>query len=452
MYRKQLDYLHDWKKRKNRKPLVIRGARQVGKTYLVREFGKESFKHYIELNFDEKPTLADLFDSDDLDVILRYLSIESQCEIIPGETLIFLDEIQRAPDIFAKLRYFFEKKPELHIIAAGSLLDFLLADHQFSMPVGRIEYMFMGPLDFAEFLLGTGEDHLYHFVKEFQLNDPVPQSIHNKLTDLVRLYTGVGGMPSALREYLDTGKLADAEREMSSILSTYRDDFSKYGTKTDPSLLQMVLDKAPALIGKKVKYSEISRDVKSAVLKQSIDFLAKARVLSPVFHSSGNAVPLRAGIKERDFKLLFLDTGLMMRSLGLNLIDIKNDKLLLANRGAVAEQYIGQQLISNLQASYEEPEIFYWNREKPGASSELDFLVQRGGLIVPVEVKSGKTGSLKSLQVFAAMKKSSLAVRFNLDVPSVLNSETSIPTMEAHKFTLVSLPLYLATELPRLIP
>lgn len=450
MYRKQLENLFMWKDRQNRKPLVIRGARQVGKTFLVREFGKEAFKYYIEINFDETPSKAELFQYDDLEVILRYLSIDSQIPVIPGETLIFLDEIQRAPAVFAKLRYFFEKKPDLHIITAGSLLDFVLAEHNFSMPVGRIEYIFMGPLDFSEFLKGMGEKTLWSFIKGFRIGDSIPRSIHGKLLEMNRLYMGIGGMPSAVREYADSGSFQNVERELTSILLTYRDDFSKYGRKIDSYLLQNVLDRVPHLVGRKVKYTEISRDEKSALIKQSLDLLTKARVISPVFHSAGNAVPLRAEKKEKDFKLLYLDIGLLMRSLGLNLLDLKDEQMLLSNRGALAEQFIGQQFL-NCFPEYEEPELFYWNREKAGTSSELDYLVQKGGKIIPVKVKSGMTGSLKSLHVFAALKKSELAIRFNLDQPSVVDVETSIPSMEVHNYRLISLPLYLATETGRLM-
>jgi uncharacterized protein len=450
MYRKYYNDLLDWKDRGNRKPLVIRGARQVGKTYLVRQFGREQFEHFIEINFDETPRKRELFQYESIDRIIEYISLDTGIPVIPGRTLIFLDEIQRAPEIFAKLRYFFEKRKDIHIITAGSLLDFILAEHTFSMPVGRIEYLYMGPMDIIEFLTASGDNSLSDFLRQFRMNDPVPAVIHEKLLELTRTYMGIGGMPSAVREHVESGSLRKCEMELSSILSTLRDDFSKYGKKADPFRLQLVLDKTPGLVGKKVKYTEISRDEKSENLKESLYFLELARLIYRVYHSSGNAVPLRAERKERNFKLLFLDIGLMMRSLGLNLLSLKDENVIMANKGALAEQFIGQQWLYGGE-SYVPPELYYWNREKTGATSEVDYLFEVNGRIVPAEIKSGTAGSLKSLHVFASLKKTATAIRFNTALPSISTVEAAIPGMEKHPYRLLSLPLYMVSEARRLI-
>jgi len=450
MKRKQYTDLLSWKKRSNRKPLVIRGARQVGKTYLVREFAQNEFENFIEINFDETPDKRELFQHNDIDIILNYLHLDSGETIVSGKTLIFLDEIQRAPEIFAKLRYFYEKRNDIHLIAAGSLLDFVLADHTFSMPVGRIEYLYMGPMDFMEFLQACGEETLYGFIRQYKINELIPDTIHNKIQDLLRTYMTVGGMPSALREYIGSRSIGQCEMELSSILNTYRDDFSKYGKKVNSLRLRMVLDKVPGIVGQKVKYTEISREDKSADLKASLQLLELARVLYRIHHSSANGIPIRAEKKEKDFKLLFLDMGLMMRSLGLNLLDLRDNGIILTNKGALAEQFIGQQLFYQ-QESYSEPELFYWNREKGGTTSELDYLFQIDGRIVPVEVKAGTTGTLKSLHVFASEKKSTLAIRFNQDKPSLVDITSRIPGRPEHTFKLLSLPLYLVSEMKRLV-
>lgn len=450
MFRKYMQDLINWKDRSNRKPLVIRGARQVGKTYIVREFAKKHFEYFIEINFDETPGSKDLFLHDDVGMILQYISLEKDLPIIPGKTLIFLDEIQKAPEVFAKLRYFYEKKNEIHIIAAGSLLDFVLAEHSFSMPVGRIEYMFMHPMDFKEFLLAEGAKSFHDFISEYQLNDGIPESIHNKMQDYLRIYMGVGGMPAAVREYTQSKSLRQCEMELNTILNTFRDDFSKYGKKVDTQRLQLILDKAPNLIGRKIKYTEISRDLKSSDLKASLILLERARIMFRIHHSSGNAVPLRAEKKERDFKLLFLDIGLVMRSLGLNILDIQNNNLIIANKGSLAEQFIGQQWLSQFE-SHELPELYYWNREKTGTSAEIDYLFQVNGNIIPIEVKSGTTGSLKSLHVFAAEKKSAVALRYNLGKPVFSDVTSRIPGKEQFTFKLLSLPLYMISETKRLI-
>ena len=450
MFRKQYRELLSWKDRSNRKPLILRGARQVGKTYLVREFAKKEFEFFIEINFDETPGKRELFRHGNIDSILQFLYLDSGIQVIPGKTLIFLDEIQQAPEIFARLRYFYEKHGDIHLIAAGSLLDFTLADHVFSMPVGRIEYLFMGPMDFMEFLVACGENALHDFIRQFSPGADIPEIIHRKILDKMRLYMGIGGMPSVLREYISSGSIRQCEIELSSLLNTYRDDFSKYGVKTDSRLLRLVLDRVSGIVGEKVKYTNISRERKSADLKNALQLLESARVIQRVFHSSANGIPLRAEKKERDFKLIFLDIGLMMYSLGLNLLDLQNDGLMLVNRGALTEQFIGQQWLGQ-QESYSEPELFYWHREKGGSSSELDYLFQIGSRIVPVEVKAGKTGTLKSLHVFAAEKGSDLAVRFNQDKPSLIEVNSRIPGKADHTFKLLSLPLYMVSETGRIL-
>jgi len=268
MYRKQLETLLAWKTRSNRKPLVLRGARQVGKTYLVREFAEGEFEYYLEINFDETPQKKEFFLYEDLDKTLQYLSVDSGVPVIPGKTLIFLDEIQSAPEVFSRLMYFYEKKPDIHVLAAGSLLDFMLADPVFSMPVGRIEYMYMGPMDFMEYLRAQDLEGLYDFIQSYSAGSEIPGPIHTKLLDHVRIYMTIGGMPAAVREYIQSASFSQCESELSSILETYRDDFSKYRTKVDPETLKLIFDTAPALVGKKTKYTHISTELKSAYIKK----------------------------------------------------------------------------------------------------------------------------------------------------------------------------------------
>ena len=449
LYRKHRTALAEWKNRDNRKPLVLRGARQVGKTWLVRQFAREEYRHFLEINFDETPTKRDLFASDDIDMVLRYLSLDADVPIIAGETLIFLDEIQQAPEVLGRLRYFYEKCPSIHVIAAGSLLDFVLAEHTFSMPVGRIEYLHLGPLDFPEFLRGIGAQGLYEFIRTWKLHEAIPDSIHRKLLDLTRLYMSIGGMPAVVREYAATQSLRQCDRELAGLMQTFRDDFSKYGARVDVELLRLVFEKSSGFIGRKVKYSEIDRTRSAEAIKRALVHLERARILYRVFHSSGNAIPLAAEQKERSFKLLYLDSGLFLRSLGSGALDLLNRDLVTAQRGAAAEQFVGRQWFDAHQG-YEEPDLHYWNREKAGTTAEVDYLFQIGGRIVPVEVKAGTTGSLKSLHVFATEKRSPLAVRFNGDLPAVDTVTSRVPRMREHTFTLLSLPLYLVSETARL--
>ena len=450
MYRKALYDLIEWKDRPSRKPLIIRGARQVGKTWLVRKFAGQ-FANLVEINFDKNPEKAQLFAGRDISRCLQLLQIDCDAEIIPGKTLLFLDEIQGAPELLPLLRYFYEERGDLHVIAAGSLLEFLLADHDFSMPVGRVEYLHLGPMDTEEFLLALGQERLTKFLKDYSLDDNIPESIHLSLLNFLKLFWIIGGMPAAVAWYGNSGKLAEAIREHAVILQTYEDDFSKYRKRIYPERLRKVFRRIPALIGNKLKYVRLDPEERSRELADSLHLLEMARVIYRVRHSAGNGVPLGAEAKERDFKPLFLDTGLVSTSLGLRLPGLEVvDDLLMVNNGALAEQFVGQHLLYG-GPSYEKPQLFYWNREQKSASAEVDYLIAHEDKVVPVEVKAGKTGTLKSLQVFVAEKKSPVALRFNAMPPSCSRQETRLAGKDKVPFLLVSLPLYLVGQARRLI-
>jgi len=451
MYRKALEDLQKWKDRAGRKPLIIRGARQVGKTWLVREFARKNFDNYIEFNFDKTPQKAQLFTSRDIKKCIQLIEIDQDTKITPGKTLIFFDEIQASPEVLPLLRYFFEDYPEIHILAAGSLLEFLLAEHDFSMPVGRIEYLHLGPMDFEEFLIGLDKGRFARFLEDFSLKDSIPESIHENLMYYIQLFWIIGGMPAAIQRYAENEDITAASREHESILQTYEDDFSKYRKRIYPQRLRKIFRRLPALIGNKLKYVTIDPNEKSRDLANSLHLLELARIYYPVRHSSGNGVPLGAEAKDRDFKPLFLDTGLITTSLGLNLSDLQiSAELLLVNNGSIAEQFIGQHLLYR-QQSYKRPELFYWNREKKSSQAEVDYLLSFAGKVIPVEVKAGKTGSLKSLQVFVSEKKSSVAIRFNSMPPSCFEAQSAIVGKASVRFHFISLPLYLVCQVERLL-
>lgn len=450
MKRTALHYLALWQTKLKRKPLVIRGARQVGKSYLVQLFAKEATLDLLEINFELDSEFIACFTSKQPVQIITLLELKTQKRIIPGKTLLFLDEIQSAPEVFATLRYFYELLPQLHIIAAGSLLDFSLEEHSFSMPVGRIEYLHLGPMTFKEFLTGLGKDALREFVEKFQYLEQMPIPIHDELMKMVKLYLVTGGMPEAIQAYRDTKSLLDVDLVKQSILSTYRDDFSKYGKRINNIRLQKVFQKLPLLIGQKLKYVNLDKDEKSAELKKVLHQLALAKIYYPVYHSAANGIPLRAEHNEKMQKPLFLDVGLLTKACGLGYADINPlENADLINIGAVCEQFIGQHLLYD-KPYFDEPELFYWCREKRQASSEIDYLITKGSKIIPVEVKAGKTGSLKSLHVFLKEKTLHYAVRFNADLPSFHHANFSLPDTQG-QFQLLSLPLYLVEELDRLI-
>jgi len=452
MYRHALNYLKHWKKKNNRKPLVIRGARQVGKTYLVRKFARENFENLLEINFEKDIEVAVIFKSNNPRRIIQLLELQYNKSIQVGTTLLFFDEIQAAPEIMASLRYFYEDLPGLHIISAGSLLEFTFASPMYAMPVGRLEYLFLGPMQFDEFLKAVGEDKLYSFLQSYQIQEPFHETIHDRLMDLFRIFLVTGGMPGPLFAYVKNESWQACEEEKNALLLTFQDDFNKYETtlKNQAQKLQLIFKKVPLTVGTKFKYVNISRNDKPNEVAKALDMLCLARVVYRIYHSSGTGVPLGATINDKKFKPLFLDVGLMSSICGLNLLDfVKSEDVILVNSGAVCEQFIGQHLLFS-RYFYQEPELHYWVREKKGASSEIDYLIADGPNIIPVEIKAGKTGSLKSMHMFIKEKKSPLGLRFCSDIPSLFNNESVLVHNEPLSYRLLSLPLYLVGQCRRI--
>lgn len=462
MNRHQLVDLKDWLRSPNRKPLIVRGARQVGKSTLVELLARESDvdAELFGVNLERHPQLAQAFNDGSPRELLDLM------QALPGATersersILFLDEIQAAPAALPMLRYFLEDMPQLPVIAAGSLIEFLLSSHSFSMPVGRIEYLNMGPMTFTEFLAGIGESTLVDEVGGFELGSaqagrawPHPL-VHKRLLGLLKLYLFVGGMPEAVRVYAETGNLNEVSRVHAAIIETYRDDFPKYAARRDLARMLSVFNFAALNAGRKVKYSNIFPDQQSATLRRDIDILAMARVIAKVTHSHCSGLPLQADLKENVFKLIFLDIGLMNAVCGLNWATISARKSLeLVNEGANAEQFIGQHLAA-LLAPRPNRELTYWLREGRSNNAEVDYVAEFGGRIVPIEVKAGRTGTLKSLHQFVAEKRPRLAVRFDLGEPSLQTIEARATTGTGAipvRYRLLSLPLYLVECLPGMV-
>jgi predicted AAA+ superfamily ATPase len=393
--------------------------------------------------------VSQYFQSADLHKVIQLLAIHYKTKIEPGKTLLFLDEIQAAPEILAKLRYFYEERPELAVIAAGSLLEFILSDHEFSMPVGRIEYLHLPAMNFEEFLAALDENQLLDWISSYRMKDICPPPLHQKLMDHVKTYCLIGGMPEAVASYVKNQDFRNCDRIKHSLLTTYEDDFAKYKTRIPVERLKKVFKKIPLMVGQKLKYVNIDREEQAKPLAQALNLLALAKVCQFIYASQANGVPLRAQIDERIFKVLFIDIGLMAASCGFSLTDfeLEND-INMVNQGAVSEQFIGQQLLTTVPC-YQSPELFYWVREKRGTEAEIDYVLAVGTSIIPVEVKSGKTGSLRSLHFFAAEKKSKVALRFNSDAPSVVTLHSLFA--KEHAFKLVSLPFYLVNQWRRFV-
>ncbi len=450
MFRAASAYLQEWKNRKRRKPLVVRGARQVGKSYLVSSFAARNFSDFVEVNFERDPGMKSLF-TGSAERSIRLLELKLNRKIDLENTLLFFDEIQAAPEVFAKLRYFYEDVPGLNVIAAGSLLEFLLEKHTFSMPVGRIEYLHLGPMTFEEFLLATGKAMLADFIRNFSLAEDVPDSVHADLLSLVKTYLVVGGMPEAVAAFAETKSYRDVEIVKESIIGTYEDDFNKYGTRGEHLRILKVFSKIPHMVGTKFKYVNIDKNDRAKNIAGALRLLELARVAFPVRHSACNGVPLGAEVNEKKFKVLFLDTGLMVSVCGLSMLDIENaEDIMMVNSGGLCEQFVGQHLLY-AKEYYRKPELYYWAREAKNSSAEVDYVISVGTRIVPIEVKAGKTGRLKSLHQFVKEKEADLAVRVNANKPSVLPEASGMPDGQLIEYGLLSIPFYLVGQTHRLI-
>lgn len=444
-------YLTDWLSQQNRKPLIIRGARQVGKTWLAYHLAQIHNLQLIEFNFEKQPDAASLFASNDVNQILINLQSSTEKTIIPECSLLFLDEIQACPEILAKLRWFAEDLPALPVIAAGSLLEFTLVDHAFSMPVGRISYVHLEPLSFQEYLLAKGRHQLFEYLQNFQLTMAIPLAIHQQLMSLFKEYLIIGGMPAAVSSWIQNESLAQVEQIHHDLLATYRDDFAKYAGKISHEALESIMLKTPQLLAKKFVYSHINQNIPSVVLKKALDLLIKAKICYPVKCVGGNGTPLATEVKEKFFKITLLDVGLVCALLKLKINQFSTiDDLTLISQGGITEQVVGQ-LLRTIESPYIAPELYYWTRTAKGAESEVDYLTSQQNQVIPIEVKSGSTGSLKSLHYFMSKKQYKLAVRINGDQVSVTDIDVLTQVGETAKYRLLSIPFYLTEQLYRLL-
>jgi predicted AAA+ superfamily ATPase len=451
MQRSMENQLAHWFKKSRRKPLIIRGARQVGKSTLVQNFARMQGLTLVEINLEKHPNLNNIFRSKDLDIILPELELLTGKGLRRENTLLFLDEIQSAPEAIAALRYFYEEMPQLPVVAAGSLLEFVLLKHDFSMPVGRVEYLHLGPMTFKEFLLAMEEDMLLSYMEDFRLSQPLPQTAHLKLLQRQRQYLYIGGMPESILVFKESKSLLDTRNIHRSIIQTYQDDFTKYSQGPTLGHIHTVFNAISRVAGDKVKYAKIAREDKAKNIRHAIELLTMARLLLPAFHSNSSGIPIKAGINRKIYKLYFLDIGLLNYLNGLEWVHIAAlDERSLLNEGVIAEQFIAQHLAYRLEG-LEPPDLFYWLREGKTGNAEVDFVTSIGQTIIPIEVKAGKSGSIKSLQQFAIDKKAELACRFDLNPPSI--QELSYRTRQKQQvqtadYRLLSLPLYMIETLP----
>ncbi len=451
MKRDRTLFLVQWLNSKGRKPLIIRGARQVGKTWLIRNLASSQERRLIELNFEKRPDQETLFSSNDPKEIVTNIAAWTGSKIEPSKVILFLDEIQVAPYLLEKLRWFAEEMPELAVIAAGSLLDFTLAKHEFSMPVGRIGYLYLEPLSFEEFLDAVGQHGLRAYLEHYDWNLNIPAAIHSQLMTAIKEYLVIGGMPAAVSSWA-TEKAPDLVNQIHfDLLATYRDDFAKYSGRLAIDRLEDVMSSVPRQLGKKFVYKNANSDVNAASLKQALDLLSKARICHRIVSTSANGLPLGSEADERFLKVIMLDCGLCGASLGLSLHQLRSvSELSMINNGGMAEQLVGQ-LLRTVTQAYIPPTLYYWQRGKKGSEAEVDYIIQHENQVIPLEVKAGTTGTLKSLHQFVKEKKKTIAIRVNSDVPSAGPVHVRDSLGSSIDYTLLSIPFYLLGQLHRLI-
>jgi predicted AAA+ superfamily ATPase len=450
--------IKSWYSNTHRKPLIIRGARQVGKTTAVSLAAKALKVPLYSVNLERYQSLESSFSSFDIDKILFALS--TVCgEVLNRDSngILFLDEAQATPSAYACLRYFYEDAPNLAVVLTGSLLDQVLENYHLPIPVGRVEHYFMGPISFNEFLESVGETALLNTLSRVSTDtfSLIPNEIHEKLLEQVRRYTLVGGMPHAVQLAIDTHfDHRTINQYQVELIEAYKADFSKYRGKLDSLTLNTFFEGILSQVGAQFSH-KMARQMTdrssgdNRLLNSALEQFREARIFYRVRHSSADSVPLGAESNSRISKFLFVDLGLLLAAQDIPVQSIMNKPLELANNGVVAEQFVGQHLLSG-GPNFKAPSLYYWHPPRNEGQAEVDFLFQQEGKIYPIEVKAGTSGRLRSLHFYMLKKKADVAIRIH-------SGKASVETIEAQyqgkkkRFTLLNVPFYMIDKVPELI-
>lgn len=414
--------LLDWKDRANRKPLLLRGARQIGKSTAIRHMGKQ-FDHYIEANFEKNSSLKSLFTSNlSVKDIAASIGTLYDTPIVAGKTLLFLDEIQSCPEAIHSLWFFKEDYPELHVVAAGSLLELALKNDTQTYGVGRIQSLYMYPLSFDEFLKATGHPLWMNEKQQATSQKPILETLHEQIVNSFRTFLMTGGMPASVVAWLNTNDYLVCQEEIENIADSYYEDFKKYAKKISPELLTAVMQSAVLQIGGKFVYSHVEGGYSISEVKKALGFLCDAGILYQVQHTAANGLPLGVEINKKFTKYILLDSALLLCLLNMNIggtHQITKDILTataadLVNKGSLTEMVAGLELIKYASPKRNYP-LFYWENLAKGATAEVDYILSRDMQIVPLEVKAGTSGKMKSMRYFMEKKKLSYAIRSSLE-------------------------------------
>ena len=424
MKRKISIALSEWKNKPTRMPLVIGGARQVGKTYILEEFGREHFDNMIYLNMEIEMALAHFLDTEIAPAkIMQFIEALKGERIIAGKTLLFFDEIQACERALTALKYFCEQMPQYHIVAAGSLLGVAVNRQKYSYPVGKVEELTLYPLDFEEFLWATGKESLARQIREhYATNEAMPDAWHGLALEQYRDYFIVGGMPAAIMEYLRTNSFIHVQQVQNNILNQYIADMAKYADTSTSVKIRACYNSIPAQLAKentKFQYKVVQRGGTATIFGEAIEWLAFAGIALKCQRLEHGFIPINAYMDLSDFKLYMADIGMLTLRSGMPLqtilSPIEQDNTYL---GAMTENYVAQALVSGGH------KLYYW---QSGGKAEVDFVLQTGSSVIPVEVKKGRRNRSKSLGVFAEKYQSPYALRISKKNFGFDNNIKSIP-------------------------
>ena len=415
-------YLQQWKDYEFRKPLLLRGARQIGKTYAVRQLGK-TYESFVEINLEKIEAARKIFQHDLYpEKIIEDLMKITGKEIIPGKTLLFLDEIQIVPRTITALRYFYEEMPELHVIATGSLLDFEI--EEVGLPVGRLQSFYMRPISFIEYL-AAADVSAFNSILDHNNFDAL--SNHDTYLKHVQTYIMIGGMPEATQKWIDKKNALDVTKSHASILATYRQDFNIYSKKYQIKYVSAIFNHIPYNIGTKFKYETIDGGFRKQDLVPALELLVTAGIATKIFYSAGQGIPLASQRNENDYRVVFIDVGLTQKYLGLDISDwFEHSHPEVINKGSLIEAFVGQEIAAYSQSDMQ-TDLYYWHKDSP-PQAEVDYLITLKYHITPVECKAGKGSTLHSLNYFLDTHlQSNYGIRFSTQNYSVHEKIHSYP-------------------------
>jgi len=418
--------LEKWKGSLTRKPLIIRGARQVGKTTSVRHLGK-TFANFVEINFESETQWRTIFEGSlNPKQLLIDLELIAEQKITPGKTLLFLDEIQACPQALLALRYFYEGLPGLHLIAAGSLLDFAI--DEVGIPVGRVQFLYMYPMSFIEFLWALDKDMLVNAISNTSIQMPLNDVIHEKLNRLLGEYLAVGGMPEAVLHWSKTQDYVGCVEIHHDLLTAFKQDFHKYARQTQVKHVEQLFHYLPHQAGQVFRYNHIPGEFRKRELEPALRLLIKANIIIPVIHSAAQGIPLGAQANVDKFKIILLDVALMQALLGFTSSDwILNPKQTFINKGMIAEAFVGQEILAYSPCRQTQT-LYYWHRDQPTSQAEVDYLVVKEQQIIPIEVKAGVGSTLRSMHAFLREhSQTPYGIRFSMQNYSTYEKIHSYP-------------------------